>query len=154
MTIIIGDAERQLMVSDSQVSDEDSETKSYVTQKIFKIPDGWLGGAGDFRSIQKAVEWFNNGKKEKDKPEIQSEHDADFMMLTSEGLFVSDKDLEFWKVNSIDAIGSGQAAAMGAVRVGADIEDAAYAATLVDLFSGGDVVVYSLKKAPTIYKHG
>lgn len=159
MTIIIGDPERMLLVSDSQLSDEDSDTKSYGNKKVFKIqhpqiPEGWLGGAGDFRSIHKVVDWFNSGKKDKDKPEITSEFDADFILLTSEGLFISDKELEFWKLSKIDAIGSGQAAAMGAVTYGADIEDAAWCATQVDLYSGGDTVVYSLKKAPTIYKHG
>jgi hypothetical protein len=148
---MVGDARRMIIVTDSQVSDEDSHTKSLDNKKVYEIPHGYLGGAGDVGSIEKVVEWFKNGKKDKDKPEISSDNDADFILLNAEGMFMSGKDLEFWRVRSYDAIGSGQSAALGAMILGHSAEEAVWASTKVDLYSGGDIVIYSLEKKPTTY---
>ena len=52
MTTIIGDAKRKILVSDSQTSDDDSDTKAFNLPKVFKVPQGWLAGAGDMMSVQ------------------------------------------------------------------------------------------------------
>ena len=154
MTIIIGDAIRMVIVTDSQVSDDESHTKSLDEDKVYEIPEGFIGGAGCVSSIQRVVEWFKNGKKEKEKPEIASDSDADFIIINSQGIFTAGKDLELCKVVRHDAIGSGQAIALGAMKLGHSAEEATWAATQIDLTCGGDIKVYSLKKkSPTIYYH-
>ena len=62
MTTIVGDAKRMILVSDSQTSDDDSDTKAFNLSKVFKVPQGWLAGAGDLMSVQKVVEYFKDGK--------------------------------------------------------------------------------------------
>ena len=152
MTCIIGDAERMILVSDSQVSDEDSSTKSYVCEKVFKLADGsLLAVAGDIRSEEKVIEWFDKGCPKGEKPEIKEEHDCDFLHLTENGLFISDKSLEFWRVKTHDGIGSGQAIALGAMLLGHSAEEAVWAATQIDMHTGGNVVVYEIGKRPKIY---
>jgi|LakMenE18May11ns_1017448.scaffolds.fasta_scaffold9843852_3 ATP-dependent protease HslVU (ClpYQ) peptidase subunit len=151
MTVMIGDAKRMIIVTDSQVSDEDSNSKNLNVDKVFEIPEGYIGGAGDWSSIQKVVEWYKNGKKDKDKPDIHADNDADFMVLNEDGIFISDKSLEFYKIDKQDGIGCGQNIALGAIRLGHTVEDAVWAACQVDLYSGGDIKVYSLNKKPTIY---
>ena len=152
MTTIVGDAKRKIIVSDSQTTDDDSNTKAFNLPKVYKVPQDWLAGCGDIRSIQAVVQYFMDGKKGK-APVIKDIHDADFMLLSQEGLFVSDKELEFWKHEDIDAIGSGTACALACISLGHTAEDAVWAACQSDQNSGGDVKVYSLGYSePTIYK--
>lgn len=152
MTCIIGDAERMILVSDSQVTDEDSNTKA-SEEKVFKLADGsLLGVAGDIRSEEKVIEWFDKGCPKGDKPEIKEEHDCDFIHLTEEGLFVSDRSLDFWRVKKYDGIGSGQGIALGAMLLGHPAEEAVWAASKIDLHTGGDIVVYELGKRPKTYQ--
>jgi ATP-dependent protease HslVU (ClpYQ) peptidase subunit len=143
MTTIVGDAKRMILVSDSQTSDDDSDTKAFNLSKVFKVPQGWLAGAGDLMSVQKVVEYFKDGKKGK-PPIIKIENDADFMLLCSEGLFIAGKDLEFWQHEDVDAIGSGTAAALAVMALGHKAEEAVWAACQSDLYSGEPVKVYKL----------
>ncbi len=55
MTTIIGDPARKILVADSQISDDDSDTKSMRNNKVYRVPQGWLAGAGDVTSIQEVV---------------------------------------------------------------------------------------------------
>lgn len=152
MTTIVGDWPRKLMVADSQVSDEDSNTKAFNQDKVFKVSQGWLGGAGDVRSIQQVVKWFHEGKKGK-PPVIKETEDADFMLLSDDGLYLSDRSLNFWQVNSYDAIGNGTAAALAVLALGHTAEEAVWAACQSELYSGEPVKVYSLdSKEPVIWK--
>jgi hypothetical protein len=152
MTTIIGDAKRKILVSDSQTSDDDSDTKAFNLPKVFKVPQGWLAGAGDMMSVQRVVEWFKDGKKGK-PPVIKIENDADFMLLSNDGLFVSGKDLEFWEHTDVDAIGSGTAAALAVMSLGHTAEEACWAACQSDLYSGEPVKVYTLgSDHPVIWK--
>ena len=143
MSTIIGDWTRKLIVTDSQVSDDDSDTKNFENEKVFRVPQGLLAGAGDFISIQTVVEYFRNDKKGK-APIIKDVDDADFMLLTNDGLYVSGKDLRFQKVPTYEALGSGTMAALAVMVLGHTAEEACWAATKSDLYSGGDVRVYSL----------
>ena len=52
MTTIVGDARRKILVSDSQTSDDDSDTKELNSDKVYRVPQGWLAGAGSTMSIQ------------------------------------------------------------------------------------------------------
>ena len=143
MSTIVGDWQRKIIVTDSQVSDDDSDTKNFENEKVFKIPQGLLAGAGDFISIQIVVEYFKNDKKGK-APIIKDADDADFMLLANDGLYVSGKDLRFQKVPTYEALGSGTMAVLSAMVLGHTAEEACWAATKSDLYSGGNVKVYSL----------
>jgi hypothetical protein len=151
MTTIVGDPKRKIIVSDSQVSDDDSDTKSIDNEKVFRVPQGWLAGAGDVTSIQEVVKYFIEGKKGK-APVIKDADDADFMLLTEEGIFVAGKDLRFWQIQTPDALGSGTLAALAVMTLGHTAEEACWAACQSDLYSGGDIKVYSFEnKQPTLY---
>jgi hypothetical protein len=151
MTTVIGDPKRNIIVADSQFSDDDSDTKSLNNEKVYRIPQGWLAGAGDVLSIQEVVKYFNEGKKGK-APVIKDADDADFMLLTEEGVFVSGKDLRFWQIQTFDAIGSGTVAALAVMSLGHTAEEACWASCQSDLYSGGPIKVYSLNnKEPVIY---
>lgn len=151
MSTIVGDAVRKIIVADSQISDDDSNTKNFENDKVFRVPQGLLAGAGDLISIQQVYEYLMNDKKGK-APVIKESDDADFMLLTNDGLFVSGKDLRFQKVQTYDALGSGTLAVLAVMALGHSAEEACWAACQSDLYSGGDIKVYSLdNKEPTIW---
>ena len=153
MSTIIGDWRRKIIVTDSQVSDDDSDTKNFENEKVFRVPQGLLAGAGDYISIQEVVQYFMEGKKGK-PPIIKDVDDADFMLLTHDGLFVSGKDLRFQRIQTYDALGSGTLAVLAVMTLGHTAEEACWAACRSDLYSGGDVKVYSLDSdKPKIYTH-
>ena len=151
MTTIVGDAKRKILVSDSQTSDDDSDTKELNSNKVYRVPQGWLAGAGSTISIQEVVQYFMDGKKGK-VPIIKEADDADFMLLSEAGIFVSGKDLRFWQTHTQDAIGSGTLAALAGMALGHTAEDACWAACQVDLYSGGPIKVYAFDvKQPITY---
>ena len=153
MTTIVGDPRRKVIVADSQTSDDDSDTKNLKEEKVYRVPQGWIAGAGNTVSIQEVVKYFMDGKKGK-APVIKDADDADFMLLTDEGVFVSGKDLHFWQINTPDALGTGTKAAMAAMSLGHTAEEACWAACQTDLYSGGAVNTYSYDaKTPTTYVH-
>jgi hypothetical protein len=152
MTTIVGDWKRKIIVADSQVSDDDSNTKAFNQDKVFKVPQGWLAGAGDVRSIQHVVKYFMEGKKGK-PPVIKETEDADFMLLNDEGLFLSDRVLNFWSVTTYDAIGNGCNAALAVMALGHTAEEAVWAACQSELYSGEPVKVYSVNSdKPYVWK--
>lgn len=152
MSTVIGDAKRKIIVADSQISDDDSNTKQFGIDKVFYVPQGLLAGAGDFVSIQQVVDYFSDGKKGK-APIIKDSDDADFMLLTHEGLFVSGKDLRFQKIQTYDALGTGTSAALAVMALGHSAEEACWATCQSDLYSGGDIKIYSLgSNEPTIWR--
>jgi hypothetical protein len=58
--------------------------------------------------------------------------------------FCKGKDLRFQKVPTYEALGSGTMAVLSAMVLGHTAEEACWAATKSDLYSGGDIRVYSL----------
>jgi hypothetical protein len=75
------------------------------------------------------------------------------MLLTNEGLFVSGKDLRFQKITTYEALGTGTSAVLAVMALGHTAEEACWAATQSDLYSGGDIRVYSLNnKDFTVWK--
>lgn len=151
MSTIIGDWRRKIIVTDSQISDDDSDTKALDCEKVFRVPQGLLAGAGDFISIQEVVHYFSEGKRGK-PPIIKDADDADFMLLTHDGLFVSGKDLRFQRIQTYDALGSGTLAVLAVMALGHTAEEACWAACRSDLYSGGDIKTYTLdSNEPRIY---
>lgn len=139
MTTIIGDWSRRVLVSDSQFSDEDAGIK-YFEEKIFAIDGGWLGVAGNYCDAETVIEYLD--KKSKVKPKLKA--DSSFFKLTKEGLFCCGDDLEWERVRTFMAIGSGAMAAETCMRIGLTAEEAVKWACNVDLKSHEPIRTYSL----------
>jgi hypothetical protein len=140
MTTIVGDWGRKVIVCDSQFSDPSSGIK-YFEDKVFEIDGGWLGVAGNYVDAETVVDYIN--KKSKIKPKLKP--DSSFMKLTQEGLFVCGSDLEWERVRTFMAIGSGTMAAEVCMRMGLTPEESVKWACNVDLMSHEPVKTYSLE---------
>jgi hypothetical protein len=141
MTTIVGDWNSKVLVADSQFSDSETGIK-YFEEKIFPIDGGWLGVAGNYCDTEKVLEYIN--KKSKVKPKLKA--DSSFLKLTKEGLFACGDDLEWERVRTFMAIGSGAMAAEVCLRMGLSAEEAVNWACNVDLMSHGPVRIYPLNE--------
>jgi hypothetical protein len=139
MTTIVGDSIRKVLVSDSQFSDDDAGIK-YFEEKVFAIEGGWLGVAGNYCDAETVIEYLD--KKSKVKPKLKA--DSSFLKLTKEGLFACGDDLEWERVRTFMAIGSGAMSAETCMRMGLVAEEAVKWACNVDLKSHEPVRTYSL----------
>jgi len=139
MTTIVGDWKNKILVADSQFSDDDSGIK-YFEDKIIQIEGGYLGVAGNWVDGEKVAEYLN--KKLKTKPKLKA--DSSFLKLTDEGLFSCGDDLEWERVRTFMAIGSGSMAAEVCMRMGMTAEEAVKWACNVDLKSHEPVKTYKL----------
>ena len=139
MTTIVGDWINKKLVADSQFSDDDSGIK-YFEDKIIAIEGGFLGVAGSWVDGEKVVDYIN--KKQKTKPKLHT--DSSFLKLTEEGLFSCGDDLEWERVRTFMAIGSGSMAAEVCMRMGLSAEEAVKWACNVDLKSHEPVKTYKL----------
>ena len=138
-TTIVGDWINKKLVADSQFSDDDSGIK-YFEDKIIVIEGGFLGVAGNWVDGEKVVDYIN--KKQKTKPKLHT--DSSFLKLTEEGLFSCGDDLEWERVRTFMAIGSGSMAAEVCMRMGLSAEEAVKWACNVDLKSHEPVKTYKL----------
>jgi hypothetical protein len=139
MTTIVGDWKNKILVADSQFSDDDTGIK-YFEDKVITIDGGYLGVAGNWVDGEKVAEYVN--KKSKTKPKLKS--DSSFLKLTDEGLFSCGDDLEWERVRTFMAIGSGSMAAEVCMRMGLTAEEAIKWACNVDLKSHEPIKVYKL----------
>ena len=139
MTTIVGDWKNKILVADSQFSDDDTGIK-YFEDKVIAIDGGYLGVAGNWVDGEKVAEYVN--KKSKTKPKLKS--DSSFLKLTEEGLFSCGDDLEWERVRTFMAIGSGSMAAEVCMRMGLTAEEAIKWACNVDLKSHEPIKVYKL----------
>ena len=139
MTTIVGDWERKILVSDSQFSDDDAGIK-YFEEKLVPITGGWLAVAGNWSDAEKVVDYLN--KKTKNKPKLKS--DSSFLKLTNDGLFSCGNDLDWERVRTFMAIGSGAMAAEVCMRMGLSAEEAVKWACNVDLKSHEPIKTYAL----------
>jgi 20S proteasome alpha/beta subunit len=139
MTTIVGDWSRKTLVADSQFSDDEAGIK-YFEEKIIPIDGGWLGVAGNWADGEKVVDYLN--KKTKVKPKLKS--DSSFLKLTKDGLFSCGNDLDWERVRTFMAIGSGAMAAEVCMRMGLSAEEAVKWACNVDLKSHEPIKTYAL----------
>jgi len=139
MTTIVGDWINKKLVADSQFSDDDAGIK-YFEDKIIAIEGGYIGVAGNWVDGEKVADYLN--KKTKNKPKLKA--DSSFLKLTSEGLFSCGDDLEWERVRTFMAIGSGSMAAEVCMRMGLTAEEAVKWACDVDLKSHEPIKVYKL----------
>ena len=141
MTTILGDWERKVLVADSQFSDTSTGIK-YFEDKVFAIDGGWLGVAGNYVDAELVIDFLN--KKSKIKPKLKT--DSSFLKLTNEGLFACGDTLEWERVRTFMAIGSGTMAAEVCMRMGLTPEESVKWACNVDLMSHEPVKTYPLEK--------
>jgi hypothetical protein len=141
MTTILGDWERKVLVADSQFSDTSTGIK-YFEDKVFAIDGGWLGVAGNYVDAELVIDFLN--KKGKIKPKLKT--DSSFLKLTNEGLFACGDTLEWERVRTFMAIGSGTMAAEVCMRMGLTPEESVKWACNVDLMSHEPVKTYPLEK--------
>jgi hypothetical protein len=139
MTTIVGDWKNKILVCDSQFSDEDTGIK-YFEDKVLPIDGGYLGVAGNWSDGEKVVDYIN--KKQKTKPKLHT--DSSFLKLTEEGLFSCGDDLEWERVRTFMAIGSGAMAAEVCMRMGLTAEESVKWSCNVDLKSHEPIKVYKL----------
>ena len=142
MTTIVGDWDNKVLVADSQFTDTVSGIK-YFEEKVFPVEGGWLGVAGNYCDAEKVVDYVN--KKTKVKPKIRP--DSSFLKLTKDGLFSCGSDLEWERVRTFMAIGSGAMAAEVCMRMRLTAEEAVGWACNVDVSSSGPVKTYRLTDA-------
>ena len=135
----MGDWRRKILVSDSQFSDDEAGIK-YYEEKVLPIEGGWLGVAGNWSDAEKVLDYLN--KKTKTKPKLKS--DSSFLKLTKEGLFSCGDDLDWERVRTFMAIGSGAMAAEVCLRMDLPAEDAVKWACNVDLKSHEPIKTYAL----------
>jgi hypothetical protein len=139
MTTIVGDWGKKILVADSQFTDSDTGIK-YFEDKVVPIDGGWLGVAGNWSDCEKVIDYLS--KKNKTKPKLKS--DSSFLKLTKEGLFSCGDDLEWERVRTFMAIGSGAMAAEVCMRMGLPAQEALEWACNVDSNSSGPIKTYSL----------
>jgi hypothetical protein len=123
MTTIIGDWKNKILVADSQFTDDETGIK-YYEDKIIAIDGGWLGVAGNWVDGEKVVEYLS--KK------------------TNDGLFACGDDLEWERVRTFMAIGSGAMAAEVCMRMGLTAEESVKWACNVDAKSHEPIKTYNL----------
>lgn len=139
MTTIVGDWINKIIVADSQFTDDETGIK-YFEDKIIPIEGGYLGIAGNWVDGEKVVDYLN--KKVKVKPKLKA--DSSFLKLTNEGLFSCGDDLEWERVRTFMAIGSGAMAAEVCMRMGLTAEEAVKWACNVDSKSHEPIKTYNL----------
>lgn len=137
MTTIACD--REVMAGDTLLV---SDTKSNAT-KVFKHKGSVVGVAGTFIHCMEFVRWWKAGANG-DPPDME---EVDALVLTKDGrILCFNHHTAFFEItNRFTAIGSGAAAALGAMHAGADPQAAIKIASKVDMFTGGN---------PTIRRRG
>ena len=131
-----------MLVADSQFTDSDTGIK-YFEDKIFPVDGGFIGVAGNYCDAEKVIEYVN--KKTKVKPKLKS--DSSFLKITKEGLFSCGDDLEWERIRTFMAIGSGSMAAEVCLRMGLTAEEGVEWACNVDANSSGPIKTYKLDDA-------
>ena len=148
MTTIVVDPIRRVLVSDSQVSDEDAGIK-YSLNKVYAVPGGWLGAAGVVSDIQKAVRYVRGELKR--RPKLSSSNS--FVLLTDNGAHSAASDLDWQTEEKPFAIGTGAMAAEAVLRLGLSAEEAVNMACQIDLMSSGPIKIYTLDDVePTVWE--
>ena len=137
MTTIVADKTR--LVSDSRVSGNNDIM--YESPKLFRVKGVIIGCAGDNESIEAFIKWYGSKKK---KPKFK-EDSFDALVVTSNGVYTYDetcaRDLV---LGPWHAIGSGGGAALGALHMGATLEEAVKVACKVDKYSGEPLQILTL----------
>lgn len=136
MTTIVADARTGEMASDTQWSDDNILGH---TRKVWRIRGALYGFAGDLRECLMARDWFRGGSKG------APPRGGDVTALILDGGKISTwtaADGMCPEASPFFAVGSGSAAALGAVHAGATVRQAVRIASKIDPGTGHDVRVY------------
>jgi ATP-dependent HslUV protease subunit HslV len=132
------------MASDSNCSS--GGVRIYSVRKIFRLQDGSLVGfAGDLSEGMKLIDWLDDGGDRETRPGLQNVHGlvvrpSGRITLYEAGIAISPRRPKYI------AIGTGQAAAMGAMFHGANAVGAVRAAIEHDDHTRGPIVSMRLKR--------
>lgn len=117
------------MAADSKVTVGD---ESYHARKIHRIDGMIVGAAGHARAIGRLVRWLERGMTGR-KPKIEKKDSLDAIILTSEGLYRVDCNLDVDEVkDAFLAVGTGSFAALAALHCGLSPEGAIEIACRID----------------------
>jgi hypothetical protein len=107
MTTVIADWHEGIMVSDSQVSDQD---RKWCQRKVFRVRGALLGIAGTLSQAEQFLTWYKAGCVDKPPTKL---HEFQALVLTPNGLLHYDMThLPVPVPSGREAIGSGAKAAM------------------------------------------
>jgi len=131
------------MVSDSKITmnRQGVADTAYHAPKIYVYKDLLIGTAGCVGDGDKFVKWYRSKRR---KP-LVLEKDFEALIVTREGLYHTDEDCALIEVlDPWYAIGSGSAAALGALHARVTLEEAVEIACIVDANSGLPIQVAKL----------
>lgn len=116
----------------------------YNVQKIFKVPDGYAAGCGNYDYVIEIIEWLANGSDREKMPNLPDGTEADVIIVSPKGRvswltwpFLRPQRLSETKV----AYGSGSDIALGAMAAGATARQAVAIACRFDQHTGGGIDV-------------
>jgi hypothetical protein len=146
MTTIAASAAEGVMVCDTRIQIEGDVW--WPGEKVFRVGDALIGGAGDSAAIRKFLDWYRAGRKSLKAKWAGGEFEA--LVLDASGL-------SYWCptlvpepiVRGFHAIGSGGKVALGAMFEKATCERAVHVASLVDTNTGGEIQVHRLRERIT-----
>ena len=134
------------MVSDSKVTLEGQRGDSmYEAQKIQEKNGELIGCAGTNDHIEVFMKWYGSKRK---KPILPKDADFEALILKKDGrLVLYDETFSYDAIkNPFYAIGSGGSAALGALHMGATLEQAIEIACKIDPASGLPIQMLNLPK--------
>lgn len=140
MTTIVASVKEGVMVSDSRCTG--GETWVPMT-KVLRIGDGLFGFAGSINERDKWLKWHRSGRRGA-RPKLEN---FVALHLKPDGLYeISADGLEMLIERGFHAVGSGGAAALGAMLAGSEAKKAVEIACQIDTGSGGDICVFNLRE--------
>lgn len=140
MTTIIADAKARIMACDSRM------TGHLIghTKKVWRIQGSLFGVSGRLASCTAFVNYLKLGDRTEGVEAPCMEH-VRALVLTDGGIYMYDGGPTPFKVDDrIWAVGSGSAAAMGAMAAGATPQEAIRIAAKYDEGTGGPVRTFAL----------
>lgn len=116
----------------------------YNVQKIFKVPQGWAAGCGDYDLVIEVVQWLCDGADRNNLPNLPDKYreavaPADIIVITPKGKvnWLTWPYMRFQPVTEKKvAFGSGSDFAMGAMAAGATAREAVAIACRYDSNTG------------------
>lgn len=134
---------REMMAGDSQMTSGDG-TKGHVT-KIYRVGDQLLGIAGSVPDAMRFVDWYRDVRSGREPDYEPNMKDVDALILDGSGIWLFNTSLQPIRLRAaFAAIGSGSAAALGAMYAGADPRAAVRIAAKIDAYTGGSIKTYRL----------